>query len=93
VPLFLDKNSVTLRLLMQLRDEAHRFGITHHRLRRSKALTVTQLTSIDGIGSVTAEKLLIAFKSVARIKAASLEDMQAVIGKKAAETIKEYFAE
>jgi excinuclease ABC subunit C len=87
VPLYLDKNSSTLRLLMQLRDEAHRFGITHHRARRSKALTTTQLTSIDGIGKKTAEKLLIAFKSVARVKAASLEELQAVVGKKIAEKI------
>ncbi|MDR3132609.1 MAG: excinuclease ABC subunit UvrC [Prevotellaceae bacterium] len=84
VPLFLDKNSSTLRLLMQLRDEAHRFGITHHRARRSKALTATQLTTIDGVGEKTAEKLLIAFKSVARIKAATLEELQEVVGKKAA---------
>jgi excinuclease ABC subunit C len=93
VPLFLDKNSATLRLLMQLRDEAHRFGITHHRLRRSNALTVTQLTSIDGIGSITAQKLLIAFKSVARIKAATPADLHAAVGAKAAETIRDYFSE
>ena len=89
VPLYLDKHSTTLRLLMQLRDEAHRFGITHHRLRRSKALTATQLTAIDGIGKKTAEKLLIAFKSVARIKTASLEELQAVVGKKIAGKIQE----
>ncbi|MDR0694286.1 MAG: excinuclease ABC subunit UvrC [Prevotellaceae bacterium] len=88
IPLYLDKNSTTLRLLMQLRDEAHRFGITHHRLRRSKALTVTQLTDITGIGEKTAEKLLIAFKSVARIKAASFEELQAVAGKHIAEKIR-----
>jgi excinuclease ABC subunit C len=87
VPLYLDKNAATLRLLMQLRNEAHRFGITHHRSRRSKSLLSTQLTAIDGIGEKTAEKLLIAFKSVARIKAASLEDLQAVAGKKIAEAI------
>ncbi len=93
VPLFLDKNATTLRLLMQMRDEAHRFGITHHRLRRSKALTTTELTAIDGIGKATAEKLLIAFKSVTRIKAATLEKIQEVVGKKAAQIIKDYFAE
>ncbi|MDR3350186.1 MAG: excinuclease ABC subunit UvrC [Prevotellaceae bacterium] len=87
VPLYLDKNSTTLRLLMQLRDEAHRFGIAHHRSRRSKALIATQLTAIDGIGEKTAEKLLTAFKSVARIKAASLKELQAVAGKKIAEKI------
>jgi excinuclease ABC subunit C len=87
VPLYLDKHSTTLRLLMQLRDEAHRFGITHHRKRRSKALTTTQLIAIDGVGEKTAEKLLIAFKSVARIKTASLEELEAVVGKKIAEKI------
>ncbi len=93
VPLFLDKNSATLRLLMQLRDEAHRFGITHYRQRHAKSLTTTQLTSIDGVGKTSAEKLLIAFRSVARIKAATIEELQAVVGKKAAENIKAYFAE
>ncbi|MDR1406032.1 MAG: excinuclease ABC subunit UvrC [Prevotellaceae bacterium] len=91
VPLCLDKRSATLRLLMQMRDEAHRFGITHHRLRRSKPLTATQLTSIDGIGEKTAEKLLIAFKSVARIKTASIDELQAVAGKKTAEKIKRHY--
>jgi excinuclease ABC subunit C len=92
VPLFLDKNAATLRLLMQLRDEAHRFGITHHRLRRSKALTATQLTAIDGIGKTSAEKLLIAFKTVTRIKAASPDELQAIVGKKAAQAIRDYFS-
>jgi len=93
VPLFLDKNSATLRLLMQLRDEAHRFGITHYRQRHAKSLTATQLTAIEGVGKISAEKLLGTFRSVSRIKAASIEELQAVVGKKAAEAIKNYFAE
>ncbi|MDR2359443.1 MAG: excinuclease ABC subunit UvrC [Prevotellaceae bacterium] len=92
IPLYLDKNAATLRLLMQLRDEAHRFGIAHHRLRRSKALTATQLTGIAGVGEKTAEKLLIAFKSVARVKAASLEELQAVVGRNLAEKIQSQWA-
>ncbi|MDR0728906.1 MAG: excinuclease ABC subunit UvrC [Prevotellaceae bacterium] len=92
IPLFLDKNSATLRLLMQLRDEAHRFGVTHHRNRRSKSLTTTQLTTIDGVGKRTAEKLLIAFKSIDRIKKASTDELKQITGTKTAEAIKKYFS-
>ena len=88
VPLFLDKHSSTLRLLMQLRDEAHRFGVAHHRNRRSKALTATRLTAIDGVGRKTAEKLLIAFKSVARIREASHDELAAVVGTRIAAAVK-----
>ena len=92
VPLFLDKNSSTLRLFMQLRDEAHRFGITHYRKRHTKSLTTTELTNITGIGKITAEKLLKHFKSVSRLKKASVEEIQEVVGIKMAETIIAYFA-
>jgi excinuclease ABC subunit C len=90
VPLFLDKNSESLKLLMRLRDEAHRFGITHHRQKRSTALIVTQLTAIEGIGEKTAEKLLRHFHRVSRIKAATLEEISNVTGKKAAERVKQF---
>ncbi len=86
-PLFLDKNSPSLKLIMQLRDEAHRFGITFHRSLRSKRQTKSELTSIKGIGEATAKKLLQHFKSVARIKKASEEDLAAVIGKSAAKKV------
>ena len=86
-PLFLDKNSPSLKLIMQLRDEAHRFGITFHRSLRSKRQTISELTSIKGIGEATAKKLLQHFKSVARIKKASEEDLAAVIGKSAAKKV------
>ncbi|MDR1680638.1 MAG: excinuclease ABC subunit UvrC [Prevotellaceae bacterium] len=92
VPLFLDKNSSTLRLLMQLRDEAHRFGITHHRRRRSKPLSATELTDIEGVGEVTARNLLIAFKSVARIKKATPDELAKIAGKKIAAAITHYFS-
>ena len=92
VPLFLDKNSSTLRLIMQLRDEAHRFGITHYRKRHTKTLTKTQLTDIEGVGKITAEKLLKHFRSVARIKNATAEELKNVVGEKVAEKIKNYFA-
>ena len=86
-PLFLDKNSPSLKLIMQLRDEAHRFGITFHRSLRSKRQTKSELTSIKGIGEATAKKLLQHFKSVARVKKASEEDLAAVIGKSAAKKV------
>jgi excinuclease ABC subunit C len=93
VPLFLDKNSTSLRVLMHLRDEAHRFGITHHRKRRSSAMIESELTAIKGVGAKTAGKLLRELHSVARIKAAPLEQLIALAGKKNALAIKEYFAE
>jgi excinuclease ABC subunit C len=89
-PLFLDKNSSTLRLLMQLRDEAHRFGITHHRNRRSKSMTVSILRTIPGIGEMTEKRLLSRYKSIKMIKAAPHEDLVALIGKKGAENLLKY---
>lgn len=80
VPLYIDKNSETLRVVQQLRDEAHRFGITHHRDRRSRGQLVSELDGIKGIGEATRTALLKHFKSVARIKAASLDSLAAVIG-------------
>ena len=91
-PLFLDKNSPSLKLIIQLRDEAHRFGITFHRSLRSKRQTNSELTSIKGIGEATAKKLLQHFKSVARIKKASEEDLAAVIGKSAAKKVSTHFS-
>jgi excinuclease ABC subunit C len=87
LPLYLDKKSETLKIIQQMRDEAHRFGITHHRNRRSKGFTITELTDIDGIGEKTAAMLLKHFKSLKKIKEASLEDIANVLGKKAAENI------
>lgn len=87
VPIYLDKNSETLRLIQQLRDEAHRFGITHHRKRRSKNQTVSELDSIPGIGEATKKLLLKEFKSVKRLKEADLESLQKVVGTSKAEKI------
>jgi len=86
-PLFLDKNSPSLRLIMHLRDEAHRFGITHHRNRRSKGQISSELRSVPGVGEKTARRLLSRFKSLSAIKQASLEDIQAVVGKNLAEKV------
>ena len=88
-PMFLDKNSPALKLLMHLRDEAHRFGITHHRSRRTKNQITSTLTSIKGVGEATQQKLLQHFRSVKRIKEASFEEIEAIVGKKMATLVTE----
>lgn len=80
VPLYIDKNSETLRVVQHLRDEAHRFGITHHRNRRSRGQTVSELDSIKGVGEATRTALLRRFKSLKRIREAALDEMADVIG-------------
>jgi excinuclease ABC subunit C len=80
LPLYIDKKSETLRIIQQLRDEAHRFGITHHRKRRSKNTIVTELEDIKGIGPETAKQLLTELKSVKKIKEASLDLLTDMIG-------------
>lgn len=89
VPLYIDKNSETLRVVQHLRDEAHRFGITHHRNRRSKSALVGELDTIKGIGPVTAQTLLQHFKSVKRIREASETQISAIVGPAKAKIIKE----
>ncbi len=91
LPLYLDKKSETLRVIRHLRDEAHRFGITHHRKQRQKGTLKTELTDIKGIGPGTAQKLLKAFRSVKKIKEAPMEALSAVIGPAKAETVFRYF--
>lgn len=80
VPLYIDKNSETLRVIQKLRDEAHRFGITHHRNKRSKSQVRSALDDIKGIGPKTRTLLLKHFKSVKRIKEASEEEIAMVVG-------------
>lgn len=80
VPLYIDKNSESLRVIQHLRDEAHRFGITHHRNRRSKSQVVSELDSIKGVGEKTRIALLRHFKSVKRIREASIEEISTVTG-------------
>ncbi|MBO4955272.1 MAG: excinuclease ABC subunit C [Muribaculaceae bacterium] len=80
IPLYIDKNSETLRVVQHMRDEAHRFGITHHRNRRSKTQTVSALDGIPGIGPKTRDALLQHFKSVKRVGTANIDDIAAVIG-------------
>ncbi len=85
--LHLDKNSPTLRIIQQLRDEAHRFGITHHRDRRSKNTFKSVLGDIAGVGEKTTQLLLSKYKSVEIIKKQSIETLAQDIGKKRAETV------
>ena len=80
IPLYIDKNSETLRVVQQLRDEAHRFGITHHRNRRSKGQTVSALDGIKGIGEKTRTALLTQFKSIKRLREADLDTIADLIG-------------
>jgi excinuclease ABC subunit C len=80
-PLYLDKKSETLKIIQQLRDEAHRFGITFHRKKRSIATLASELESIPGIGKTSAEKLLRQFKSVKKIKEANKEDLMEILNK------------
>jgi len=90
-PLFLDKNSSSLKLIMQLRDEAHRFGITFHRDKRSKGQIETELSQIPGIGPVTEEKLLARFKTMKRMREASYESIKEVTNKKIADILQKHF--
>ena len=91
VPLYLDKRSETLKVIQKLRNEAHRFGIEHHRNRRSKGGIKTTLTDIKGIGPQTAEQLLKKFKSLKRIKAATKAELSEVIGSSKAEVLLQSF--
>ena len=92
IPLYLDKKSETLKVIQHLRNEAHRFGIEHHRNRRSKGALTTELESIDGIGEQTVISLMKKFKSLKRIKKAELEELEAVVGLSRAQKIKAFYA-
>ena len=87
VPLYIDKNSETIRIIQRLRDEAHRFVITHHRNKRSKSQIHSQLDDIKGIGPKTRNELLKHFKSLKRIKEASLDEIAQVVGATKAQLI------
>ena len=86
-PLFIDRNSQALKVLQRIRDEAHRFGITHHRNRRSKAQIRSTLRDIKGVGEKTEQRLILHYGSVARIAAASVEDLSTMVGSQLAERI------
>ena len=91
-PMFIDKNSPALKVLQQIRDEAHRFGITFHRKLRSKAQVESVLSSIKGVGPKTEQRLIMHFGSVPRIAAASEADIAALVGGSLARKIKEHLS-
>ena len=91
IPLYLDKKTETLKIIQQLRNEAHRFGITFHRNKRSKEALNTSMDAIDGIGEKTVIELLKNFKSLERIKLATFEELTEIIGPSKSKKIKEFF--
>jgi excinuclease ABC subunit C len=91
VPLYLDKRSESLKIIQQMRNEAHRFGITHHRNKRSKGAIETELSDIPGIGEKTIMELLRQFRSVTRVKAASKKELEGAVGIDKASKILAYY--
>jgi excinuclease ABC subunit C len=91
IPLHLNKNSETLRILMRIRDEAHRFGITFHRNKRSAGFIKSELTEINGVGEITANKLMVELKTVSEVRKASKEKLSDIVGKRMAEVIYNHF--
>ncbi len=91
VPLYIDKNAETLKIIQQLRNEAHRFGITFHRDVRSRSMTQSELDTIKGIGEQTKQRLLLHFNSVDRIRNAGFESLKGVIGTGKANILVNYF--
>ena len=93
LPLYINKKSESLKLIQRMRDEAHRFGITHHRQRRSKGSLDSSLAKIKGIGDKTFEVLIKKYKSVKKLKLATLEELQELVGESRAMLIMEGLAE
>jgi excinuclease ABC subunit C len=93
LPLYINKKSESLKLIQKMRDEAHRFGITAHRNKRSKNFTKSEIDQIQGIGGKSFELLIKHFKSVKKIKEATLEDLEAIIGKGRAVKVYNHFME
>lgn len=91
IPVYIDKRSESLKIIQQLRNEAHRFGITHHRDKRSKNALGTELTGIVGIGEQTAADLLKHFKSVKRIREAGLEELTKAVGFSKGKLVHDHF--
>ena len=91
IPMYLDKRSETLKIIQHIRDEAHRFGITHHRNKRSRETFKTELSEIKGISDKTAQKLLTELKSVKHIKEATLAELNAIIGNSKANLVYNFF--
>ncbi len=90
-PLYLDKRSETLKIIQRLRDEAHRFGITHHRNRRSKGTFKSELSEIEGIGDQSVKQLLQKFKSVKGVKAADFKSLESLLGSQRAKLVFDHY--
>lgn len=93
LPIYLDKRSPTLKVIQNMRNEAHRFSLTHHRKKRSQSSTESILDNIPGVGEATKRKLLIAFGFVSKIKNASLEDLKTVCSDRVSQQIISFFKE
>jgi excinuclease ABC subunit C len=93
VPLYIDKNSVSLKIIQHIRNEAHRFGVSFHRLKRSDAMLKSEFDVIKGIGPGTVKKLLVKFGSLAAIAMADTNDIAMVVGSAKAALITAYFSE
>lgn len=93
IPIYIDKNSVTLKIIQQIRDEAHRFGITFHRQKRSNSMTVSVLDEINGLGDKSKEALYQKFKTLGAIKSATLDELAEVVGNAKAKILLEAFKE
>lgn len=91
IPLYLDKKSETLKILQRVRDEAHRFGVKHHRTRRKNSTIKTELEEIPGVGEKSIEMLFSKLKSVKRIKEAPIEILEEILGKSKGKIVWEYF--
>ena len=91
IPLYLDKKSETLKILQRVRDEAHRFGVKHHRTRRTNNTIKSELEEIPGVGEKTIELLLKKLKSVKRVKEANLETLEEILGKQKGKIVWEFF--
>jgi excinuclease ABC subunit C len=91
LPLYIDKKSESLKLIQQIRDEAHRFAITFHRDKRSKSSLVSELEGVEGVGKITAAKLLKYFGSVRAIRESSMENLTAIVGADRAKKVRLYF--
>lgn len=92
LPLYINKKSESLKLIQKMRDEAHRFGITHHRLRRSNTSLHSELIDIKGVGEKTFELLMKKYKSVKKLREVELPELAELIGESRAKLLKEYFA-
>lgn len=91
IPLYIDKKSETLKILQRVRDEAHRFGVKHHRVRRKNSTIKTELEEIPGVGEKSIELLFNKLKSVKRIKEASQETLEEILGKSKGKIVWNYF--